>query len=145
MRRKIFILAAIMLFSGVDVIAGDFTDNGDGTVSDGSTGLMWQQAEGGSMDWEGAITYCEALSLAGYNDWRLPNIKELESITDDSLYYPAIDTNYFPDAHASNYCSSTTGASCSSVAWHVYFGYGNVYGMYHKSGGFYVRCVRGGQ
>jgi len=148
MRIKIFILAAIVLFSGVDVIAGDFTDNGDGTVTDGNTGLMWQQTEGGSMDWEGAITYCEDLSLAGYRDWRLPNIKELESITDDSLYDPAIDTNYFPDAHAAYYWSSTTRASNSSFAWGVGFHGGNVssyvYGR-NKSDSFYVRCVRGGQ
>lgn len=143
MRIKIFILAAIMLFSGVDVIAGDFTDNGDGTVSDGSTGLMWQQAEGGSMDWEGAITYCEALSLAGYTDWRLPNIKELESITEDSLFYLAIDTNYFPDANA-YYWSSTTYASFSFLAWRVLFSGGSV--RYdRKSWNRYVRCVRGGQ
>jgi len=133
-----------VLFSGVDVIAGDFTDNGDGTVTDGNTGLMWQQEEGGSMDWEGAITYCKDLSLAGYTDWRLPNIKELESITEDSVYNPAIDTNYFPDAYASDYWSSTTRASFSSVARIVGFDYGYVY-YSSKSSSDYVRCVRGGQ
>ena len=137
-------MMVIVLFSGVDVIAGDFTDNGDGTVTDGNTGLMWQQAEGGSMDWEGAITYCEALSLAGYTDWRLPNIKELESITEDSLYDPAIDTNYFPDTHTSFCWSSTTWAGSSSFAWHVYFDNGGV-DISSKSIDGYVRCVRGGQ
>ncbi len=106
--------------------------------------LMWQQEEGGSMDWEGAITYCEDLSLAGYTDWRFPNIKELESITEDSLYNPAIDTNYFPDAHASLYWSSTTYAISSSSAWSVGFNAGSV-GSYGKPGSRYVRCVRGGQ
>jgi len=48
-----------------------YTDNGDGTVTDNVTGLMWQQGEVGSMNWEDAITCCEALSLAGYTDWRL--------------------------------------------------------------------------
>lgn len=145
MAKKIFILAvAIVLFSAVYVIAGDFTDNGDGTVTDGNTGLMWQQGEAGSVKWEDAISYCEGLSLAGYTDWRLPNIKELESITDDSLYNPAIDTNYFPDAHVSSYWSSTTSASNSSDAWYVYFSSGSV-GYYSKAGDNYVRCVRGGQ
>lgn len=145
MKLKLYILiVGFVLFSGFSANAGDFTDNGDGTVSDGNTGLMWQQAEGGSMDWEDAITYCEDLSLAGYTDWRLPNIKELESITEDSLYDPAIDTNYFPDAHASYYWSSTPYASNSSYAWYVYFYDGSVR-YYGKSYNPYVRCVRGGQ
>jgi len=138
------LIAAILLLSGVNVIAGDFTDNGDGTVTDSNTGLMWQQAEAGSMIWEDAITYSEDLSLAGYNDWRLPNIKELRSIIDDSLYNPAIETNYFPDAHASSYWSSTTFAGNSSDAWYVDF-YSGVVSNYGKSNDNYVRCVRGGQ
>ena len=137
-------MAAIVLFSGAGVIAGDFTNNGDGTVTDGNTGLMWQQAEAGSMNWEGAITCCEGLSLAGYTDWRLPNIKELRSIVDDRLYNPAIDTNYFPGVHASYYWSSTTHARRSSPAWGVHFGDGGVYDDSKTLGG-YVRCVRGGQ
>lgn len=56
MKIKISILAvAIVLFFAVYVIAGDFTDNGNGTVTDANTGLMWQQGEAGSMNWEDAI------------------------------------------------------------------------------------------
>ena len=146
MRIKIFVLAAVMvMFSGVAVIAGDFTDNGDGTVTDGNTGLMWQQGEAGSMNWEDAIAYCESFSLAGYNDWRLPNIKELRSIIDDSLYDPAIDTNYFPDVDVPYYWSSTTLANATSSAWGVGFGYGGCVITNNKSRDYYVRCVRGGQ
>ena len=137
-------MAAIVLFSGAGVIAGDFTDNGDGTVTDSNTGLMWQQAEAVSMNWEAAITYCEDLSLAEYSDWRLPNVKELRSIVDDRLYNPAIDTNYFPGALASSYWSSTTYAYSSSNAWIVYFYNGIVY-YFSKTDGYFVRCVRGGQ
>lgn len=62
-----------------------FVDNGDGTVSDTATGLMWQQADNGAGTiWGEALAYCENLSLAGYDDWRLPNIKELHSIVDYS-------------------------------------------------------------
>lgn len=60
-----------------------FQDNGDGTITDLATGLMWQQTD--SMDtynWEDALSYAEDLSLAGYDDWRLPNAKELQSIVD---------------------------------------------------------------
>jgi hypothetical protein len=60
-----------------------FTDNGDGTISDQATGLMWQQADDGvARNWQGALAYAEGLTLAGHDDWRLPNAKELQSIVD---------------------------------------------------------------
>ncbi|MDX1351316.1 MAG: DUF1566 domain-containing protein, partial [Putridiphycobacter sp.] len=61
----------------------NFVDNGDGTITDEATGLMWQQADDSNKrDWENALSYAENLTLAGYNDWRLPNAKELQSIVD---------------------------------------------------------------
>jgi len=145
MKIKTLILAlCFLLFTFINVMAGDFTDNGDGTVTDNNTGLIWQQGEGGQKTWEDAISYCEGLSLAGYTDWRLPNIKELESITDDTLYDPAIDTNFFPDAYASLYWSCTTYANGSSYAWPVDFSYGDV-DYSSKTDSNYVRCVRAGQ
>lgn len=58
-------------------------DNGDGTVTDYATGLMWQRADNGKLyDWKDALAYADTLSLAGYTDWYLPNAKELESIVD---------------------------------------------------------------
>ena len=60
-----------------------FIDNGDGTITDLATGLMWQQADdGNTRDWANSLSYAEDISLAGYNDWRLPNAKELQSIVD---------------------------------------------------------------
>lgn len=60
-------------------------DNKDGTVTDAATGLMWQQSDSGKgMNWETALRYAEALALSGYDDWRLPNAKELQSIVDYS-------------------------------------------------------------
>jgi len=62
-----------------------FIDNGDGTVTDLATGLMWQKADSGTgMDWKDSLEYAENLELAGYDDWRLPNAKELQSIVDYS-------------------------------------------------------------
>lgn len=62
-----------------------FTDNGDGTITDAATGLMWQQADNGNTyDWESGLSYAEGLTLAGYSDWRMPNAKELQSIVDYS-------------------------------------------------------------
>lgn len=61
----------------------ELIDNGEGTVSDLATGLTWTQADSGyGMDWEGALAYCESLEVSGMDDWRLPNVKELQSIVD---------------------------------------------------------------
>lgn len=60
-----------------------FVDNGDGTATDTATGLMWVTVDSGSaMTWEEALAYAEGLTTAGHADWRLPNIKELQSIAD---------------------------------------------------------------
>jgi len=122
-----------------------FTDNGNGTVTDNKTGLVWQQGDPGTRTWGSALSYCEGFDLGNKTDWRLPNVKELESITDDTKYNPAIDTNYFPNAHASGYWSSTTSAGYPPNTWYVDFDDGAVYGYGSKGGNFYVRCVRGGQ
>lgn len=62
-----------------------FMDNGDGTVTDHATGLMWQQTDSThGMNWPGALQYAQNLTLGGYSDWRLPNAKELHSIVDYS-------------------------------------------------------------
>lgn len=61
----------------------DFVDNGDGTVTDHASGLMWQQSDSGQgLIWEDALDYAENLTHAGYDDWRLPNAKELQCILD---------------------------------------------------------------
>jgi len=118
--------------------------NGDGTVTDTSTGLMWQQVTAGSMIWEQAIGYCENLSLGGYTDWRLPNLNELQSIVDYNRDNPAIDTNAFSTIW-SNYLSSTTFAYITSHAWLVNFSLGGVSNGGGKSLTYLVRAVRGGQ
>ncbi len=75
----------------------NFVDNGDGTISDLATGLMWQKDDSKKgMDWRNALAYAENLKLANHEDWRLPNAKELQSIVDYSRSLqttnsPAID------------------------------------------------------
>lgn len=74
-----------------------FIDNGDGTITDSATGLMWQTADDGvTRDWEEALSYAENLEYAGHDDWRLPSVKELQSIVDytrspQTTSSPAID------------------------------------------------------
>jgi len=124
---------------------GNYIDNGDGTVTDTDTGLMWQQdTASGYYNWQQALSYCEGLTLAEYADWRLPNKNELQSIVDYSKYGPAINTTYFPSTFSSPYWSSTTHAYDPSHAWDVYFSYGFVSTDYKSLDG-YVRAVRGGQ
>lgn len=63
----------------------NFSDNHNSTITDNATGLTWMQADSGSgLDWPAALNYCEALNLGGSSDWRLPNVKELQSLVDYS-------------------------------------------------------------
>ena len=60
-----------------------FVNNGNGTITDNATGLMWMQNDNGTgVLWENALSYAENLTYAGYSDWRLPDTKELQSIVD---------------------------------------------------------------
>ena len=124
----------------------ELVDNGDGTVTDTATGLMWQQTEAGEMPWEEAMAYCENLVLpeGGYDDWRLPNRNELRSLVDYSREDPAIDLTHFPGVVSSDYWSSTTRADFMGRAWTVSFYYGDV-NNYYKSYSNYVLAVRGGE
>jgi len=123
---------------------GSLTTNTDSTVTDTSAGLMWQQKTPGPMNWEGGLSYCEALTLGGYTDWRLPNINELQSIVDYSKNNPATDTDAFPGTFSSKYWTSTSVASETSMGWQVFFYDGDVI-TNTKSTVSYVRAVRGGQ
>lgn len=97
-------------------------DNGDGTVSDQRTGLLWQKIQvDQTMTWEEAIGFCEGLTLGGRDDWRLPNIKELRSLSDDRIANPSLDTAFFPKAASDFYWSSTTLGNRPERAWYVDF------------------------
>ena len=136
-------------------VARSYTDNGDGTVTDKATGLVWQKCSRGqnndasctgtatASNWSTAVSYCGSLTLAG-KTWRLPNINELKSIVDTTkTTAPAIDTTIFPSTVASDsYWSSTTFASNTSSAWVVISSDGQIT-IGSKTNNFYVRCVSG--
>jgi hypothetical protein len=106
---------------------GRFVDNQDGTVTDNCTGLMWQKDtgnDGNGLDWCAALTYCENLELAGHDDWRLPNVRELQSIVDYGRFDPAISPVF--GALSSFYWSSTSLEGASGIAWIVRFSIGFV-------------------
>jgi len=111
-------------------------------VTDKRTGLMWQDDTTPSNTWSNALSYCETNELGGYSDWRLPNIRELFSISDTSLLSPAINP-IFTRGSGDGYWSSTTKNDYTSSAYYVHF-YDGFIGFYGKSGNLYIRCVRDG-
>jgi hypothetical protein len=123
-----------------------YRDNGNGTVTDLNTGLMWQQGDAhnsSTRTWQQAVDYCSASALSDYHDWRLPSITELTSIVDYSRTNPAINTAYFPVCRSSYYWSGTIAYSPLSAWLVAFFGYGaDNWGS--KDDYHYVRCVRGG-
>ncbi len=106
----------------------EFTINGDETISDNATGLMWMKGDDGAgLNWEEALVFAEGSEYAGYTDWRLPSIKELQSIVDYTrspgiTNSPAIDpvfncteiTNEAGEVDYPCYWSGTTHSNWSS-------------------------------
>jgi len=79
----------------IDYGKNNFVDNGDGTITDIATGLMWTKTDSSNtMNWQQALNYAENLKYAGYSDWRLPNTKELQSIVDYTRAPDALDPAY---------------------------------------------------
>ncbi|MGQ1947483.1 Lcl C-terminal domain-containing protein [Geofilum sp. OHC36d9] len=103
----------------------DFQDNGDETVTDNATGLMWQKEDNGiTYNWQDALAYAANSDLAGYTDWRLPNTKELQSIVDyDKTTFPAIDENFFSCSNADSwFWTGTTQGDFKYTACYIAFG-----------------------
>jgi len=127
------------------ITVAHFTDNGDGTIKDNYTGLTWQKSSSTTpMNWEVALTYAKTVTLGGKSDWRLPNIKELQSLNDVSRVKPSINKTYFPNIVSSAfYWSSTSQYKTPAVAWDFNTDYGVV--TYDtKTVSKYVILVRGG-
>jgi len=111
-------------------------------VTDSVTWLMWQKDwSTNNKNWDNAKVYCADLNLWWYDNWRLPNIKELQSIADYTRYNPAIDTSKFTNTAYNYYWSSTTRSNNTSSAWVVYFYNANSFNS-NKTNTNYVRCIR---
>jgi len=140
------------------------TDNSDGTVTDNLTGLIWLKnanCAGGTANWATALSYSNALydgctscfgtsgdcglsdgSSAG--DWRLPNVRELQSLIDYRRYSPALPSGHpFTGVQSGFYWSSTT-TVIADAAWLVRLDHGFV-DADDKAVAYYVWPVRGGQ
>ena len=122
-----------------------FVDNGNGTITDNFTGLIWQKvASGNTFSWEEALVFATGLSLAGANDWRVPNIKELQSLNDEKLLNPSFNKLFFSTIVSGNYWSSTSMVNAPTRAWDINTEYGIV-SYNEKTVKEYLLCVRGGR
>jgi hypothetical protein len=140
----------------------DFKDNSDGTVTDKATGLMWMKIDSGKlragknkdgkMNWQEALDWAENLEYAEYSDWRLPNVKELQSIVDytsspattnSAAIDPVFQTTSFITESGQKdypfYWSGTTHASLSRASTAAYVAFGRSFGwMQNRRTGQYV-------
>jgi hypothetical protein len=136
-------------------VSNRFTDNGNGTVTDNLTSLIWLKNANcfSTQTWSTALNSANTLasgscsladgSVAG--DWRLPNMNELESLVDASKSSPALPAGHpFTNVQSYYYWSSTTYAPNTAGAWNVHMNVGFVV-IYYKSDSYYVWPVRGGQ
>jgi len=145
-----------------------YTDNGDGTITDLATGLMWEKKgdDGGIHDrdqrwnWQGGfdqfVAQLNADGFAGYDDWRVPNVKELQSIVNYGVASPSVDPAFHHDCApgcAVTACSctllefywtSTSHVLGAGLARLVNFEVGSVVIGAKVQGLFPVRAVRGG-
>ncbi len=124
------------LRTGVPIPVPRFTDNGDGTVTDNITGLIWLRNANlfGEVPWAQALTNANNLASgsAGLSDssnagdWRLPNVNEFQSLLDlNNSSGAAIDPEHpFINAHPSNYWTSTSVAIAPPLGWFVALGVG---------------------
>ncbi|MEI8137624.1 MAG: DUF1566 domain-containing protein, partial [Bacteroidota bacterium] len=101
---KRFHTRAVRTISTPTIVPNHFTDNGNGTTTDNLTNLIWQKIiYSDSLTWENALTYADTLTINGNADWRLPNIKELQSINDETIINPSINTSYFSTSNINKY------------------------------------------
>ncbi|MBL4796680.1 MAG: DUF1566 domain-containing protein [Oleispira sp.] len=151
------VMAQSECYSSITATTPDsvYTDNGDSTVTNNVTGLMWAQCLDGlsgigcatgtasSSNWQAALILAEASTLAGHDDWRLPSLKELASIVEASCLNPSVNSTYFPNTYVNPLTQWTsTYVSSTDKAWVIIFNYGND-NSYAKDFPLGIRLVRG--
>lgn len=132
-----------------------FVDNGNNTIKDNATGLMWKKCSEGQsgtdcaatnatgFSWVNAITACENYTIGIYDDWRLPNVMELYSILNFQSSGTAIDLAIFPATKTNvEYWSSTTSKGTTTSTMGVSFANGKVSLIDKSTSTFITRCVR---
>lgn len=112
-----------------------------GLVTEATTGLVWEGGPGaGPVPLDAARSRCDALTLGGFTDWRLPSRIELISLLELS-HSPTLDVTAFPGAPAASFWTASPVASTSGRQWAVGFGDGAVSPL-DVSSAAWARCVR---
>ena len=140
--RSAALLALGLALTGwAEAPPGRYTVSAD-TVVDTKTTLTWQRnMTATTYNWANAATYCAGLSLAGMTGWRLPSVKELQSLVDIGAYNPAIDVVAFPNLPTLWWWSSSRNPTATTSAFAVNFTNGSTK-TYLASVSYPVRCVR---
>ncbi|MBU2863559.1 DUF1566 domain-containing protein [Reinekea forsetii] len=133
----------------------DFHIHSDGTVTHLRTELMWSRCslgqtlkedrcvgEASEVDWSFGTEAATTSTLAGYNDWRLPDITEIETLIERACYDPAINLTVFPNTPSLFYWSNTPDIYGPGPAWRLFFYYGDIYYYSYKHNQSAVRLVR---
>ncbi|MDV6234626.1 DUF1566 domain-containing protein [Leptospira ellisii] len=158
MKNTVFLLLSVLVLSRPAIgYSGPFQDNGNNTISDTRTGLLWQKCvagytgadcSGGSaatMDWGTALTYCNTITINGLSGWRLPSIKELLSTVNYNSPNYTLPNVYFPEPGSPivQYVWSSTGSAASTSRTNAYaLRYNGDFSLRIKTAAFHVRCVR---
>jgi hypothetical protein len=140
--------------------ASRFQKHDDGTVTDRETGLMWRacveglkgkNCDGGKaleLSWGGALTYVPALNgdkgFAGYQDWRLPSVRELTTLLELQCARPAINLEIFPNTPSAEAWSSSPYHFYTHYSWFADFGGGRI-SYAERVKPKQLRLVRGGE
>lgn len=133
-----------------------FTVNADGTAVDNLTGLMWMRCSigqawdatnntctGGTeqLTWQQALLVAADYQYAGFDDWQLPNVKELSSLVERQCVDAAINNVVFPATLAQNYWTNTSGVGSITQAWAVAF-YSGKTNLRSKTSDVHLRLMR---
>ncbi|KZN58291.1 hypothetical protein N473_05980 [Pseudoalteromonas luteoviolacea CPMOR-1] len=134
-----------------------FIINTDGTVCDTITDIMWQRCTFGfvynaetescdnkeqQLNWQQALAAANNSRLGDYDDWQLPNVKELATLVERSCEDPAINTTVFLGNHSGNYWTNTTNVKDISRAWTYQFSDGLNDSSSIKTSDAFVRLMR---
>ena len=134
-------IALVVSFGHAEAPTGRYSITAE-TVVDEKTGLMWQRVlDGQAYTFDDAATYCIGLSLAQHFDWRVPSVKELRTLVDESRVGPAIDEGAFPNTPSTLFWTSSLYPSRANGAWIVDFSDGIVNDNI-VTNVWAVRCVR---